>query len=258
MRVPVGFTAHGSPMNALGGTPFADALERWAPALLAGARALLVASAHWETRGVALTGAAAPDTIHDFGGFPEPLYRLRYPAPGDPGLAVEAAELLAGAGVEARVDPERGIDHGAWSPLRFLRPGADLPVVQLSLDRTRSLAELVEVGRALHPLRERGVLVLGSGNVVHNLRTADFADRDAPVEGWAHDFDAWVKARLLDWDLTMLAAEDGPSGRIAHPTREHYAPLLVAAGAAGPGSHVSFPWEGFEHGTISMRCVQFD
>ena len=258
MKVPVGFTAHGSPMNALGGTPFADALERWAPALLAGARALLVVSAHWETRGVALTGAAAPDTIHDFGGFPEPLYRLRYPAPGHPGLAVEAVELLAGAGVEARVDPERGIDHGAWSPLRFLRPSADRPVVQLSLDRTRSLAELIDVGRALHPLRERGVLVLGSGNVVHNLRTADFADRDAPVEGWARDFDAWVKARLLDWDLPMLAApEDGPSGRVAHPTREHYTPLLVAAGAAGPGSRVSFPWEGFEHGTISMRCVQF-
>ena len=259
MKVPVGFTAHGSPMNALGDTPFAAALERWAPALLVGARALLVVSAHWETHGVALTGAAAPETIHDFGGFPEPLYRLRYPSPGDPGLALQARELLATAGIEAHLDPDRGIDHGAWSPLLFLRPGADLPVVQLSLDRTRSLAELVEVGRALQPLRERGVLVLGSGNVVHNLRTVDFSDRDAPVEGWARDFDSWVKARLLDWDFPKLAVpEEGPSGRNAHPTREHYAPLLVAAGAAGPAPRVSFPWEGFEHGTISMRCVQFD
>ena len=258
MTLPVAFTAHGSPMNALGGTPFTDALERWAKALPS-PRAVLVVSAHWETRGLAVTGAAAPETVHDFGGFPEPLYRIRYPAPGDPGLAHTVVELLAAAGLEARVDPLRGIDHGAWSPLLFLRPAADLPVVQLSLDRTRSLAGLVDVGRALRPLRDRDVLVLGSGNVVHNLRTADFAHRDAPVEGWSREFDAWVKERVLDWDVDALAApENGPFGRQAHPTLEHYVPLLVTAGAADPKPVPSFPWEGFEHATLSMRCVQFD
>lgn len=245
-------------MNALGETPFTAALERWAGSLTE-ARALLVVSAHWETHGLALTGAARPRTIHDFGGFPERLYEIEYPAPGDPALAREVASLLADAGLEARVDPDRGLDHGAWSPLLFLRPAADLPVVQLSLDRSRSLAALADVGRALRPLRERRVLVLGSGNLVHNLRTVDFGDRDAPVEGWSRDFDAWARERLLAWDLEALAApEDAPAGRLAHPTREHYAPLLVVAGAADPAPAVSFPWEGFEHGTLSMRCVQLD
>lgn len=259
MSLKVAFTAHGSPMNALGGTPFAAALERWAPTLLADADAVLVVSAHWETQGVAVTGAAAPGTIHDFGGFPEPLYRLRYPAPGAPALVRDVVELLAARDIEARVDEERGIDHGAWSPLLFLRPAADLPVVQLSLDRSRSLVGLADVGRALSPLRGRGVVVLGSGNVVHNLRTADLANRDAPVESWSREFDGWVKERLLAWDLESLAApERGPNGRLAHPTLEHYAPLLVACGAADPKPAVSFPWEGFEHATLSMRCVQLD
>ncbi len=244
-------------MNALGGTPFSRGLEDWGRRTPR-PRAFLVISAHWETRGLAVTAAVEPETIYDFGGFPEALYSIRYPAPGAPDLAREVVDARAGADIEAVADGQRGIDHGAWSPLLFLRPAADLPVVQLSLDRGRSLTELVDVGRALRPLRDRGVLILGSGNLVHNLRTVNFEDRDAPVEDWSRQFDEWIRDRLLAWDLPALAApEAGPHGRQAHPTREHYAPILVAAGAADPGPLVSFPWEGYEHATISMRCVQF-
>lgn len=258
MTLPVAFTAHGSPMNALGGTPFSQGLLEWG-AELPTPRALLVVSAHWESRGVAVTAAAQPETIHDFGGFPAELYTLQYPVPGAPDVAREVAEVLAARGIPARLDERRGLDHGAWSPLLFLRPKADVPVVQLSLDRERSLAELVDVGRALRPLRDRGLLILGSGNVVHNLGTADFENRDAPAEAWSREFDAWVRDRLLAWDLEALAApETGPHGRIAHPTREHYAPIAVVAGAADPRPEVAFPWEGFEHATLSMRCVQLD
>jgi 4,5-DOPA dioxygenase extradiol len=245
-------------MNALGGTPFSRAHQAWGQRWPKH-RGLLVVSAHWETAGLALTATAAPETIHDFYGFPEPLYAIRYPAPGAPELAQEVAGALAAGGFQAGLDERRGIDHGAWSPLLFLRPAADVPVVQLSLDRRRSLRELVDVGRALRPLREEGVRILGSGNLVHNLRAADFGDREAPVEAWARGFDAWVSQRLSAWDVDALAApEAGPSGRLAHPTREHYAPLLVVAGAADPKPAVRFPFEGFEHATISMRCVELD
>ncbi len=245
-------------MNALGVTPFSRGLEAWGRRLPA-PRAFLVVSAHWETRGLAVTASAEPETIYDFGGFPEALYSIRYPAPGAPELAREVVDLLAAAGMECAADERRGIDHGAWSPLLFLRGAADIPVVQFSLDRERSLPELLEVGRALRPLRDRGVLILGSGNLVHNLRTVDFEDRDAPVESWARQFDEWIRDRLLAWDLdACVAPESGPNGRHAHPTREHYAPIVVVAGAADPAPRVSFPWEGYEHATISMRCVQFD
>jgi 4,5-DOPA dioxygenase extradiol len=245
-------------MNALGGTPFSQGLASWG-ARLPTPRALLVVSAHWESRGVAVTAATQPETIHDFGGFPEALYTLQYPAPGAPDVAREVALVLAAGGITARLDQRRGLDHGAWSPLLFLRPKADVPVVQLSLDRERTLLELVDVGRALRPLRDRGVLILGSGNVVHNLGTADLENRDAPAEAWSREFDAWARDRLLAWDLPALALpESGPHGRAAHPTREHYAPIMVVAGAADPRPVVGFPWEGFEHATLSMRCVQLD
>jgi 4,5-DOPA dioxygenase extradiol len=243
-------------MNARGGTAWSRAVIDWG-ARLAAPRAFLVVSAHWETRGVAVSGTASPELIYDFGGFPDDLYRLEYPAPGSPEVAREIVSSLAASGIETRIDETRGLDHGAWSPLLFLRPAADVPVLQLSLDRERSLPQLADVGRALRPLRDAGVLVLGSGNIVHNLRTMDFANHDAPVADWAAGFDSWTRDRLAASDVDALCRpETAPNGRLAHPTREHYAPLVIVAGAARDGASVAFPFEGFEHATISMRCVE--
>jgi 4,5-DOPA dioxygenase extradiol len=247
---PVAFVGHGSPMNALGGSPYADALHAWGTRL-AKPKAVLALSAHFESPRLAVTATAHPETIHDFGGFPSALYDIEYPAPGDPALARRIAELTGAA-----LDERRGLDHGVWSPLRFLFPDAGVTVVQLSLPRDASA--LVDTGRALAPLRAEGVLVLASGNVTHNLRTADMGDRDAAPEAWAVEFDAWVKERLLAWDLESLAdfRTRAPHGRLAHPTPEHFAPLLVACGAADPRPDVCFPYEGFEHATLSLRCVE--
>ncbi|HZE87985.1 MAG TPA: 4,5-DOPA dioxygenase extradiol [Verrucomicrobiae bacterium] len=260
--MPVVFCAHGNPMNAIRDNRFTRFLRGWGPALPK-PRAVLAISAHWEAARLAVTAAARPETIHDFYGFPEELFAVRYPAPGDPGLASRIESLLRAAGLDAAIDAKRGLDHGAWAPLRCLYPDASVPVVQLSLLAGLPFARHVEVGRALAPLRHEGVLVLGSGNLVHNLRTADLFDERERAVPWALEFDAWVAASLHAWDLEALAAfmDRAPQGRLAHPTAEHYVPLLVAAGAAsapsGAPPRVSFPFEGFEHATISLRCVTF-
>lgn len=258
MRLPVLFSAHGSPMNALGGTDFAAFLAAWGRQLPR-LQAVAVISAHWESDRLAATTSPQPGTIHDFFGFPAELYALRYPAPGTPSQAARAAALLRAAGLPVDEDPLRGLDHGAWSPLLHLMPAADVPVFQISLLQGVPFSRHLEVGKALRPLRDEGVLLLGSGNVVHNLVTADLARRDRPVEPWAREFDAWVRDRLDRSDLDALADPSlAPHGRKAHPTPEHYLPLLVACGAAGEGARVEHAFEGFEHGTLSMRSVRFD
>ncbi|MCG3192155.1 MAG: 4,5-DOPA dioxygenase extradiol [Thermoanaerobaculia bacterium] len=258
MKLPAWFTAHGNPMNALGKTPFSEFLSRWGRSV-AQPRAILAVSAHWESLGTKVTSSARPETIHDFYGFPRELFTLRYPAPGSQVLATRVVELLAGAGIPASEDARRGLDHGAWAPLLFLFPDAEIPVVQVSLTRPSNLMEHVAVGRALSPLREEGVLIVGSGNLVHNLGEADLRDRDLPVDRWAEEFDEWVANRLGAWDVEALCRPwDGPHGRRAHPTLEHYAPLLVVAGAAGSEKpEISFPFATFEHANLSMRCVEF-
>lgn len=245
-------------MNALGRSAFARSLAEWGRQWPA-CRALLFVSAHWRAPQARLTGAARPETVHDFLGFPEELYELRYPAPGDPELAREVAGLLSRAGFDAAVDERRGLDHGAWAPLRVALPEAQVPVVQLSLLRAAP-ARHVELGAALAPLRDGGVLIVGSGNLVHNLDTAVLEAEAAPVEGWASEFDQWVAERLLAGDRPALADYRAQHryGARSHPTDEHYLPVLVAAGAAGAQARVSFPIEGFEHGTLSLRCVRFD
>jgi 4,5-DOPA dioxygenase extradiol len=256
-RMPVLFAAHGSPMNALGGTALAQAFTDWGRALPR-PRALLVVSAHREAPRLLVTASVRPDTIHDFGGFPAPLYSIRYPAPGSPDLARRVVALLQEGGFPAGPDGARGLDHGAWSPLLFLFPAADVPVVQLSLLAGASPERFLDVGRALRPLREEDVLLLGSGNIVHNLRTVDMRRPDLPPADWAVAFDAWVKERLEDGDLEALAAarEAAPHGAMAVPTLEHYSPFLVACGATLPRPRVRYPLEGFEHGTISLRSVE--
>jgi 4,5-DOPA dioxygenase extradiol len=201
-------------------------------------RAVLCVSAHWETRGVRVTASPRPETIHDFSGFPQALFAVRYPAPGDPALARRVSDLLAPQAVGQ--DPSRGLDHGAWSVLRAMYPDADLPVVQLSLDTAEPGSFHYELGRRLSPLRDEGVLVVGSGNFVHNLRRFDWEGTE-PLD-WAARFDADVKARVRvhDHEALLDPLALSPDGRLAVPTPEHYLPLLYVLALHAPEEPVSF------------------
>lgn len=235
--MPAVFLGHGSPLNAIEDSParraWRDLGER-----IPRPKAILCVSAHWETEGVAVTAAEKPETIHDFRGFPRELHETAYPAKGDPLLARRVAGLLAPEGVT--LDEERGLDHGAWSVLAGLYPKADVPVIQLSLDRTRSGAEHLALARGLRPLRSEGVLVVASGNIVHNLGWYDPRRRE-PYD-WAARFDAKVKALILAGDLAALADPDGlgPDAELAIPTPEHYLPLLYALALQRKGEGLSF------------------
>jgi 4,5-DOPA dioxygenase extradiol len=207
--------------------------------------------------GTFLTGNERPKTIHDFGGFPQQLYEIQYPAPGDAELAARVSRLLESAGASVRAD--WGLDHGTWSVLRHLRPAADLPVVQLSIDERLAPAEHLAIGRALAPMREQGILILGNGNVTHNLRQFFESLRrgDRSVPPWSSSFDAMIARALEQHDSDQLArALELPEGRLAHPSPDHYLPLLYAAGAADRDDAVSFPVTGFDGG-LSMRAVRF-
>jgi 4,5-DOPA dioxygenase extradiol len=254
-RLPVLFVGHGNPMNAIEDNRWSRAFRALGAALPA-PRAILAVSAHWYGAGTHTTAAARPETIHDFYGFPDALSRVAYPAPGDPHLARRVAGLLADRA--ASPSDEWGLDHGTWSVLVHLRPAADVPVVQLSLDARLPAAEHLAIGRALAPLRDEGVLILGSGNLVHNLRHAFSAmhqgERATPE--WARAFDEEV-ARALerqDGDALVRALET-ETGRLAHPTPDHYLPILYVAGASQPGEPVRFPIEGFDLASLSMRSV---
>jgi 4,5-DOPA dioxygenase extradiol len=219
-------------------------------------RAVLAVSAHWYVAGTFATANERPQTIHDFGGFPEPLYGIQYPAPGSPALASRAVELLEGRHAELRSD--WGLDHGTWSVLLHAWPAADVPVVQLSIDARLPPVAHLEIGRALGPLRDEGVLILGSGNVTHNLRHAFGAWRsgDRTTPGWARSFDDGIAQALAAHDLRHLErALDSDEGRMAYPTPDHYLPLLYVAGAGRPGEPVRFPVTGFDMGSLSMRAA---
>lgn len=254
-RMPVLFVGHGSPMNAITDNVWSRGFRSLA-ATLPRPRAILAVSAHWFVEGTFATASARPETIHDFGGFPEALYRVRYPAPGDPALARRAVALV-GEG-RASLDTGWGLDHGTWSVLVHLRPEADLPVVQLSIDGRLTPAEHLAIGRALAPLRDEGVLILGSGNVVHNLRHAFSARQRGEIltPEWAHDFDAAIARALSEHDHDALAqALASEAGRLSHPTPDHYLPVLYVAGASTPEDRVRFPIEGFDWTSLSMRSA---
>jgi len=225
--------------------------------LLPRPRAILAVSAHWYIRGTAVTANDLPPTIHDFGGFPEELYEIQYLAKGDPGLAKQVVDLIGRDAASTRLD--WGLDHGTWSVLHHMWPMADVPVVQLSIDRSADAARHVEIGRALAPLRDEGVLILGSGNVVHNLGDAIARMRSGAVETppWATAFDSAVVHALEKHDAAELGRlVESVEGRKAHPTPDHFLPLLYAAGAAGDDP-VTFPVIGFDLGSLSMRSVIF-
>jgi 4,5-DOPA dioxygenase extradiol len=255
-RQPVLFLGHGSPMNAIEDNAFTRALVALG-ARLPRPAAVLCVSAHWLTPGTFVTGMSKPRTIHDFGGFPEALYRVDYPAPGSPELAALVRDTVGGGAVRID-DAEWGLDHGAWSVLRHLYPKADVPVVQLGIDFDSPARRHFELGRKLRPLREKGILILGSGNIVHNLRRLSFEENAAPM-AWAVEFDAWAKARLEKRDFESLLGDisAAPSGALAVPTREHYDPLLYVLGASDARDTLRFEYEGIQNGSISMRSVIF-
>jgi 4,5-DOPA dioxygenase extradiol len=221
--------------------------------------AILVASAHWATAQPMLTGASSPSTVHDFGGFGDALQQLRYPAPGAPALARRACDLLAQAGIAAGIDPRRGLDHGAWVPLRHLYPRADVPVVQLSIQPGRDARHHYALGEALAPLADEGVLIIGSGGITHNLHEA-FARRDRSGEmAWTRAFADWIDARLAARDPAALLdwQRRAPDALRNHPTDEHLLPLFVALGAAGSAARAERVHRGSLWGALALDCWQF-
>lgn len=257
MAEPVLFIGHGNPMHAIEDNAWSRAF-RDVGASLDRPQAILAISAHDYRLGSFVTQQDSPRTIHDFGGFPQALYDIQYPAPGSPELANRIQQLAGDSKVGLRQD--WGLDHGTWTVLQYLFPKADVPVVQLSIDAQASPHDHWELGRTLQPLRDEGVLIVGSGNLVHNLPSA-FAKWRAGVtatESWAEDFDAQATRAVETGDrLWLQNALDDPLGTMAHPTPDHYLPLLYAA-AAGEGSDASSPIEGFDMGDISMRAFRFD
>lgn len=252
--MPALFIGHGSPMNALERNRHTEAW-RALGASLPRPKAILCFSAHWLTRGLAVCAAKRPRTIHDFGGFPQALFDVRYPAPGDPALAQRVRELLAPQAVA--LDEDWGLDHGAWSVLVHLFSEADVPVVQMSFDATRPAAFHYAIGQKLAVLREEGVLVLGTGNVVHNLRRVVF-EPGAAAQPWALRFERFVRqaiaardhAALIDWPA------QGSDAALAVPTPEHYWPLLPILAMQGAEERAEIVLDGIEMGAISMLSVR--
>lgn len=254
--MPAIFFGHGNPMNALARNEYT---ESWAAIgqLISRPRAVLCVSAHWYIPHTAVTAMAAPRTIHDFGGFPRELFDFQYPAPGDPELASRVQDFLAPTPVA--LDERWGLDHGTWSVLCHVFPDSDVPIVQLSIDETKPARFHYETGKRLAPLRDEGVLVIGSGNLVHNLHTYAWGRHKVEPFDWAVRFEERARELLLAGDDDPLIAYEslGRDALLAAPTPDHYLPLLYVMGLRREGDQVSFPIEGFDGGSISMLAVQF-
>jgi 4,5-DOPA dioxygenase extradiol len=253
--MPAIFFGHGNPMNALARNEYT---QSWANigATLPRPRAVLCVSAHWYLPGTMVTAMPAPRTIHDFGGFPRELYEVQYPAPGDAELASRIKDLLAPLPVE--LDQRWGLDHGTWSVLCHVFPDADIPVLQLSIDETQPAEFHYETGRRLAPLRDEGVLVMGSGNLVHNLHAYAWGRHVVEPLEWAARFEARARELLLEGDDAPLVNYEklGRDAMLSAPTPDHYLPLLYVIALRRKGEDVSFPVEGFDGGSISMLTVQ--
>ncbi|MGZ3718113.1 MAG: 4,5-DOPA-extradiol-dioxygenase [Bdellovibrionota bacterium] len=255
-RAPVIFVGHGSPMNAIADNDFTRSL-RELHARYPQPRAILVISAHWMTEGTWVTHMANPKTIHDFYGFPPALFDIRYNAPGSPAVA----DLVRATVKSPRIQPDDemwGLDHGTWSVLRHIFPAADIPVLQLSLDIAQPAPYHLELGRQLRTLRDQSVLIIASGNIVHNLRKIRWEEDAAPFD-WALEFDAWTRDKLRARDEVALSKEylAFESGRLSVPTADHYLPLLYALGASDSRDELRFTFEGIQNASISMRSMVF-
>jgi 4,5-DOPA dioxygenase extradiol len=252
---PAIFFGHGNPMNALYRNVYT---EGWAAIgnSIPRPKAVLCISAHWYLPGTEVTGMSAPRTIHDFGGFPRELYQVEYPAPGSPIVAARVSQLLAPVPVAS--DHSWGLDHGTWSVLCHVFPEADVPVVQLSIDETRAPEFHYELAKKLQPLRDEGVLIIGSGNIVHNLHTYAWGKHEVQPFDWAIRFERLARDLLVKGDHGPLVAYEqlGKDALLSAPTPDHYLPLLYVIALQREGEQVSFPVEGFDGGSISMLTVQ--
>ena len=253
--MPAIFFGHGNPLNAVSKNSYTDG---WAAIgrSISRPKAILSVSAHWYLPGTAVTAMPTPRTIHDFGGFPSELYQVEFPAPGSPELASHVRDLLAPFPVS--LDQDWGLDHGTWSVLCHVFPHADIPVVQLSLDETRPPEFHYELGKLLAPLRDEGVLVIGSGNIIHNLHTYAWGKHEVEPFDWAVRFERLAKELVLKGDHAPLVQYEslGRDALLSAPTPDHYLPLLYILALRRAGEQVSFPVEGFDGGSISMLTVQ--
>jgi 4,5-DOPA dioxygenase extradiol len=251
--MPVLFVGHGSPENVLNENAWTKSLKETAKKIPR-PEAIVVISAHWLTQSLKITSNPTPELIYDFYGFPQPLYSVKYPCEGNPDLAEKIASLLKT--FEPQLDSTRGFDHGTWTVLYHLYPKADIPVVQISLSSKLQYTQYLEVGQKLSALREQNVLIVGSGNVVHNLR--QLQQITSPPFDWAISFDNWVKSSVSSrkyQNLALLDDDIKKNFELAHPTPDHYLPLLICCGAAREKDVISFPFEDFQYGSISMRNI---
>jgi 4,5-DOPA dioxygenase extradiol len=254
--MPVIFFGHGSPENALADNPYTRMLASLGKTLPR-PEAIVCVSAHWMTEGTWITGMDRPRTIHDFFDFPDELFKIEYPAHGDPELAIEVSSLVKDPRIQ--IDQEMwGYDHGTWAVLRHVYPKADIPVLQLSLHLEQPAEYHYKLGQELRALRDRGVLLIGSGNVVHNLRKILW-EEDAKPYDWTVEFDEWIKERLLQRDDRALINDylSTPAGKLSVPTPDHYFPMLYVLGTATKDEPVKFEYEELPNGSISMRCFSF-
>lgn len=258
-KMPVLFVGHGSPMNALEDNAFTQSLKKLGGQFKKEGKkpaAILVVSAHWLTRGTYVNVAPKPETIHDFGGFPKELFDAQYPAPGSPELAKETAKLSA----LIHESDDWGLDHGAWTILMHLFPEADIPVFQLSIDYYQPMSYHFDLAKQLQLLREKGVLIIGSGNIVHNLRMsmARLQTGDTRPYEWATEFDTWVNEKIAGRDFQSLVTYEkaGEAGKLSVPTVDHYVPMLYSLGLAGEKEDISQVYEEVTFGGISMRTFQ--
>jgi 4,5-DOPA dioxygenase extradiol len=254
--MPAVFFGHGNPMNAIEENNYT---RRWASigASMPRPKAILAISAHWYLPATLITAMDRPQTIHDFGGFPRELYEVSYPAPGDPALVRRVQELLSPL-VAAGLDHRWGLDHGTWSVLAHVYPKADIPVVQLSIDETRPASFHYDIGRRLQPLRDEGILIIGSGNVIHNLHAYAWGKHPVEPFDWAVRFEQKARELIRAGNHAPLVAYEtlGRDAMLAAPTPDHYLPLLYVLGARRDGEPVTFPVEGVDGGSISMLTVR--
>ena len=257
-QLPTLFVSHGAPTLAIEPGPAHHFLKTLGKELGRPA-SIVVLSAHFDRPIATITSSAAPDTIHDFGGFPEALYKITYAAPGNPVLANQVSDLLSAAGIPTRLDDDRGLDHGAWVPLSLMYPDADVPVVQLSIDSRKDPAYHFRLGELLRPLRDQGVLIVGSGGATHNLRHALLASRDAPFVDWANTFREWLAGAIENDRRSDLAdyRTVAPDALRNHPSEEHFLPLLCAMGAAERDEQRSRIHKSNTYGALAMDAYLF-
>ena len=256
IKMPVIFIGHGSPMNTIAHNEYTQALATLGENIPT-PQAILMISAHWMTRGTWVTAMEKPQTIHDFGGFPNELYQIQYPAKGSPKIARDIIAHITSPAIGAD-EKEWGLDHGAWSVLKHVYPNANIPVIQISIDMTKPSEYHYELGQKLKFLREQGVLIMGSGNITHNLRIFDWKE-NAPLLPWAVEFDQWVTEKLKAKDFTPLVSEylKNKNGPTAQPTPDHYYPMLYVLGAVDEADKLDFIYEGIQNASISMRSFKW-